>query len=179
MLGNYGEFVGAVAVVATLVYLAIQVKHSKGALEGNTRALDESRKLARANFMYQASRRWDDVIHNASGTKEAASIFVRGNRGLGELDEVEQVMYEQQVIPFLSWHMVTLQMADDGFLGLGDELTEAGDKLLAGMLRTNPGMRSCWERVKWTYPQRDRVDSLVLTGETIPHVFGEALEPTA
>jgi hypothetical protein len=28
ILGNLGEFVGALAVVATLIYLAIQVRHS-------------------------------------------------------------------------------------------------------------------------------------------------------
>lgn len=39
LLGNYGEFVGAIAVVATLVYLAVQVRHSKESLEANTAAL--------------------------------------------------------------------------------------------------------------------------------------------
>ena len=29
LLGNYGEFIGAIAVVATLGYLALQVKHSR------------------------------------------------------------------------------------------------------------------------------------------------------
>ncbi len=38
MLGNLGEFVGAIAVVATLVYLAIQVRHSKEAMEANTKS---------------------------------------------------------------------------------------------------------------------------------------------
>ncbi len=42
MLGSLGEFVGAIAVVATLVYLAIQVRHSKEAMEANTKSLDES-----------------------------------------------------------------------------------------------------------------------------------------
>ena len=37
LLGNFGEFVGAIAVVATLVYLAVQVGHSKEALKENTR----------------------------------------------------------------------------------------------------------------------------------------------
>ncbi len=32
LLGNLGEFIGAIAVVATLVYLAIQVRHSKEAM---------------------------------------------------------------------------------------------------------------------------------------------------
>ena len=39
LLGNYGEFVGAIAVVATLVYLAVQVRHSKESLDANTKAI--------------------------------------------------------------------------------------------------------------------------------------------
>jgi len=46
LLGNYGEFVGAIAVVATLFYLAVQVRHSKDAVEANTRLLDANRSLA-------------------------------------------------------------------------------------------------------------------------------------
>ena len=178
LLGNLGEFIGAIAVVGTLVYLAVQVKHSKGALEANTRALDENRSLARASFLYQSSRRWDEVIHNALGTKEAASIFVRGNRDLAELDEVEQAMYQQQIVPFLSWHMATKQVAEDGYLGLGTELMDSGDRVLAGMLSTHPGMRAYWDTVKWTYPQADYVDELVArVGKSSPHVFGESFAP--
>lgn len=40
LLGNYGEFVGAIAVVITLIYLAIQVRHSKEATEANTKAIE-------------------------------------------------------------------------------------------------------------------------------------------
>ncbi len=42
LLGNYGEFVGAIAVVITLVYLAVQVKHSRAATEANTKQLESS-----------------------------------------------------------------------------------------------------------------------------------------
>ena len=37
LLGNFGEFVGAIAVVATLVYLALQIRQ-------NTRAMDDNRE---------------------------------------------------------------------------------------------------------------------------------------
>lgn len=37
MLGNFGEFFGAIAVVATLFYLAVQVRHGRDATEANTR----------------------------------------------------------------------------------------------------------------------------------------------
>ena len=39
LLGNFGEFFGAIAVVLTLGYLAVQVRQ-------NTRSIDESRKIA-------------------------------------------------------------------------------------------------------------------------------------
>ena len=46
VLGNLGEFTGAIAVVATLFYLAVQVRHGKEATEANTRSLEEGRKIA-------------------------------------------------------------------------------------------------------------------------------------
>ena len=46
VLGNLGEFVGAIAVVLTLFYLAVQVRHSRESVDANTRALEEGRKLA-------------------------------------------------------------------------------------------------------------------------------------
>jgi hypothetical protein len=36
LLGNFGEFIGAIAVVATLVYIAVQVRHSREAMVENT-----------------------------------------------------------------------------------------------------------------------------------------------
>jgi hypothetical protein len=36
LLGNYGEFVGAIAVVATLGYLAVQIRHSTNTIGGST-----------------------------------------------------------------------------------------------------------------------------------------------
>jgi hypothetical protein len=49
LLGNYGEFVGAIAVVITLAYLAVQVKHSKEATEASTRSAEAAQKLSLAN----------------------------------------------------------------------------------------------------------------------------------
>ncbi len=46
ILGNLGEFIGAIAVVGTLFYLAVQVRHGKKATEANTRSLEANRKIA-------------------------------------------------------------------------------------------------------------------------------------
>ena len=49
LLGNYGEFVGAITVVATLVFVGVQVRQSRLAMSENNRlsklaSLDESRR---------------------------------------------------------------------------------------------------------------------------------------
>ncbi len=81
LLGNFGEFVGAIAVVVTLAYLARQVKHSKEAVAANTKSLDENRKLALANA-YQAradmASRWH--LHRAASgdLAEAATKLDEG-----------------------------------------------------------------------------------------------------
>jgi hypothetical protein len=36
LLGNYGEFVGAIAVVATLIYLSIQIRQNTNSIQGST-----------------------------------------------------------------------------------------------------------------------------------------------
>ena len=37
LLGNYGEFVGAITVVATLIFVGIQVRQSRIAMSENNR----------------------------------------------------------------------------------------------------------------------------------------------
>jgi len=39
LLGNYGEFIGAIAVVITLAYVAVQVRQNREATEANTRQM--------------------------------------------------------------------------------------------------------------------------------------------
>ena len=54
MLGNYGEFVGAIAVVATLAYLAVQIQQNTRAIKGATlNAITEHK---------QAEIRWSGEI---------------------------------------------------------------------------------------------------------------------
>ena len=48
LLGNLGEFVGAFAMVATLFYLAVQVRHSREATQANTKSVEQSERVSRA-----------------------------------------------------------------------------------------------------------------------------------
>ena len=81
LLGNYGEFVGAFAVVGTLVYLAIQVRHGKIATEANTRAIEESRKLALAQSFQARTQLVDASMVEIANSGELAPIMYKGLAG--------------------------------------------------------------------------------------------------
>lgn len=83
LLGNYGEFVGAIAVVVTLAYLAMQVKQSKAATEVNTTALQASSTHALEGIYFQS-------IENFSSSAENASLIDRGNKDYASLSEEEK-----------------------------------------------------------------------------------------
>ena len=59
LLGNFGEFVGAIAVVATLLYLAIQIRHNTRATEAGTMQSvieNQSKKSCRGQVRYRDER---------------------------------------------------------------------------------------------------------------------------
>ena len=60
LLGNFGEFFGAIAVVATLTYLAVQVRHSAEAsrLDGQARVLEMANQALILRTTPAASRVW-------------------------------------------------------------------------------------------------------------------------
>lgn len=63
LLGNFGEFVGAIAVVVTLAYLALQIRHSKVALEANTQSVQAQIAQARADNLASNYRVLMDSPH--------------------------------------------------------------------------------------------------------------------
>jgi hypothetical protein len=66
MLGNIGEFIGPIAVVLTLFYLAVQVRHSRESVDANTRVLEERRKLAMVQtFQARAEIRINQLLTDA------------------------------------------------------------------------------------------------------------------
>jgi hypothetical protein len=73
-LGSIGELVAAIATVATLVYLAIQVRH-------DSRALDRSNEFARANSIHQVTTMFNELNWRLAGDGELAEIHTRALRG--------------------------------------------------------------------------------------------------
>ena len=86
LLGNYGEFIGAIGVVVTLGYLAIQVRHSTGA----TRA-------ASHHSIVEALNQGNLAL---AQDHELANIFVAGSERRGVLSEVEQQRFDSLFLAY-------------------------------------------------------------------------------
>lgn len=91
-LGALGEFVGSIAVVVTLIFLAIQVRHSKKATEANTRSVDESRKVAMVQAYHD--RAAEAAAHYrmlAESDHIPLLLLKRGESGVDSLTDEERL----------------------------------------------------------------------------------------
>jgi hypothetical protein len=118
LLGNYGEFVGAIAVVVTLGFLVHQLRQ-------NTRALNESSRLAQINQAdenYRDVSRWRGMVTNNA---ELTEIWHRGTAG-EELSDADaerfmQLAYEL-IFGFWRGYEGATSLRNDDY---ADELVEA------------------------------------------------------
>lgn len=69
-LGALGEFLGAIGVIATLIYLAVQVKQ-------NTRAMNENRKLALAQTYQMRADALQAMLVQAASSPTLGPLIVK------------------------------------------------------------------------------------------------------
>jgi hypothetical protein len=73
-LGSIGELIAAIATVATLVYLAIQVRH-------NSLALDRSNEFAQASSIHHITMMFNELNWRLASDAELADIHTRALAG--------------------------------------------------------------------------------------------------
>ena len=76
-LGAIGELIGGVAVIATLVYLSVQIRQSNA--------------IERAETHRSFVRDWNHAVLEPLRNAEAANILRRGNANFGSLSEDEKI----------------------------------------------------------------------------------------
>ena len=69
-LGALGEFVGSIGVIATLIYLAIQIRQ-------NTHSMEESRRLALAQTYQVRADALQDMLVQAANSEHIGPILVQ------------------------------------------------------------------------------------------------------
>ena len=100
-LGAIGEIIGAVAVVATLGYLAIQIRHSVDLAEA------EAFKSSTQDFMSTQS---------ALLEPGKAELFIRGKEDYGSLDPVERLHFQVLMSNLLYEMEIVLEQHRTGFV---------------------------------------------------------------
>ena len=117
LLGNFGEFIGALAVVGTLIYLAIQVRHTKAATEANTEALKESRRLALSETYQARATLLSDRMAEIADSGILAPLIYKTLRGdFNSLSEEESVRLRLHSFGVVNWFDNMFYQYQQGFL---------------------------------------------------------------
>ena len=129
LLGNYGEFIGAIAVVVTLVYLALQLKYGRESLEANTKAIraqaisditrnvhEQMHMLVQGHDMVGAFQRFasDDPLKPLDAfliDSHLSAVFVARQN---EFFQWKQGLIDEEVFRSLHHVVLTLLGAPDG-----------------------------------------------------------------
>jgi hypothetical protein len=85
-LGNIGDFVGGIAVILTLIYLAIQIRQ-------NTAQIAQNGKIVKAS----AHQDYTALVHNfnsrLAADREFAELWLKARDGIGDLDEIDRLRF--------------------------------------------------------------------------------------
>ncbi len=140
ILGNLGEFVGAIGVVATLIYLAIQVRHSAELLKINNAAIKENVRLARAAALERHSdavSRWRGKLIESEAVARLWQSAIDGD----QLDGVERVRWENLIIDWINTYRSNFYRAK----AVGDEgLARQAVMGVAPWINQSPVIREFW-----------------------------------
>ena len=145
-LGSIGELVGALATIATLVYLAIQIR-------ANTRAtLAEARRTT----LHHRTSAVSDLIAN----EDVARIFEQGLADRDSLKSTDRIRFDFFFARMLSYTELQVLEEREGLATA--ESIELGVANLGRWLRT-PGGRRFWERQRGSYGAdlQRRIDAIL------------------
>ncbi len=126
-----GEIISAVAVVISVVYLAIQVR-------GNTRAT----QAASVQNMLDGAR--DRIVNPTITNSEVADVHARGLSSFDELDRIEKTRFTFLLIEHVVQLQNVLSLHKQGLLSEVDYTTWLA--YVGAFIRT-PGGRKVWPQV--------------------------------
>ncbi len=147
-LGALGEFVGAIAVVFTLIYLALQIRQNTKAVQAS--AIDVS--ISRAN----------DVRESMYENADLSRIYIQGLSHPDALDEESRLRFR------LLLHNVLLAgsniYSQTSFAGLSSSTWEAQLTLLKRVI-TSPGGQWFWKEYRLEFEKtfREQMDKILET----------------
>lgn len=151
--GALGEVIGAVAVVASLVYLAIQIRQNTQQI---TRSIEATRIASLERNIETAIHMRESLIQD----RDVAEFFVKGLRDFKALDGVDKLRFELLLRNIFS----AFQGAYIRYLSIGDDSDDfAGTGRMIESILVNDGARQCLEQAEtdWRPEFREFVDARI------------------
>jgi hypothetical protein len=153
-LGNIGEFVGAIGVVITLVYLAYQIRQNTEQLQQNTLAA----KAAAVKASIDAIRENRKSVFSDADLSE---LFRIGLEHPEDLDEGQQFRFRLTIqnVTDSMWDIYTQTVVTD----FAPETWDSQGVSLARRILDTAGGRWFWDAFGSTYPSdfREEVDRIL------------------
>ena len=136
-LGAIGEMVGGVAVLATLVYLAIQVR--------------QSTSQSKQDAVISAARDFPTKLSALTESEENAELLRSGLHNFNALTPNQAARFNSLLLGLFSAFAGVIDVHSAGLIPV-DEF-EAAERCFVQFI-TTPGGREWWEQTKHIYPSR-------------------------
>lgn len=141
-LGSIGELVGAIATIATLAYLSVQIRQNSAHMREATNVA----KMQASDRTVETFSRYRERLLNP----ETADLYVRGVESYQSLDKVERVRFRALMEELFFGVLAMLEREKAGMYthsGMADQI----DSL--ALLIQKPGVSEWWESWKFIFGQ--------------------------
>jgi len=130
-LGNLGDLIAAIATVATLIYLAQQIRRNAKSVEGSS--IQAILELEITTYELKA---------------QYANVYRRGCANILDLDDDERVIFEQVVSSEMSLFNSAFTQVQNGLM----DDDASFDRDWIRFYLKQPGFQEMWSDIKTAYP---------------------------
>lgn len=103
LLGNFGEFIGAIAVVVTLIYLTLQVRQGKKSLDANTKSLDSARRISLAQVYQNRTQLMQEHLLKVQDSEHMPAVLAKFySEGLEGLTAEERIRFQYGMLVIMN-----------------------------------------------------------------------------
>ena len=143
-IGAIGEFVGALAVFGTLVYLALQMKQVRSEIH--------------LGSLRNANQQFGNIYNSVSASPELAKLLIKADADEPSLTPWEMTMLDNHFNAHMAGYETLFEQVDTGALKISLEEIE---RIMAAFFEA-PWVPGAWERTKKIYLEefRERIERI-------------------
>ena len=161
-LGNLGEFISGIAVLATLIYLSVQVR--------------QNTKATKASSFHQVQREFNSWLISLARSSEMADILLKGNITPSSLNDLERVRYFGMIMT--NFHVFETLYTEFCEGTASKEQWESEERSFIRLLAL-PGVQYYLDQHPWLYTARFRTYFERMLREEAPKLSTDSSWETA